>query len=108
MLRQLLDHPFAPLGRFNLGAQLSANLPVQLNQAGIDSLICTLACGISQLGNFGKIVGGDQCAHSFKFFPKIRKGNTPTGVGNGEWDLVCLAWNLKRMAVLRLQPPKTA
>jgi len=56
------------------------------------------ACYALHKQTVGPVFGIIKSVMGFRQF-SLRRLNTVSG----EWPLVCLAWNLKRMAVLRLQ-----
>jgi hypothetical protein len=54
VLSQLQHHTFAPLGGFDLAADVLAYLPVEIDQRGIDGLKCPLPSGCNEADNLGK------------------------------------------------------
>ena len=57
VLGQLFDDTLAPFSGFDLGTEMGAHLPVQLDQRGVDSLIGPLAGAFDEAGDFGEIGG---------------------------------------------------
>jgi hypothetical protein len=49
---EFVHHAIAPLGASDLAADLLADLPVEIDQGGVDCLISSLACGGDEFENF--------------------------------------------------------
>jgi hypothetical protein len=54
VLRQAVDHAFAPLGRGQLAADVLADLPVQADELGVDRLVGALARLLDEADDFGE------------------------------------------------------
>ena len=55
MPRQLFDDTLTPFGGLDLGTDIGTNLPIQLDQRGVDSLIGALAGAFDEAGDFGEV-----------------------------------------------------
>jgi hypothetical protein len=51
----LFDDTLTPFGGLDLGTDIGTNLPIQLDQRGVDSLIGALAGAFDEAGDFGEV-----------------------------------------------------
>jgi hypothetical protein len=63
---ELVDHTLAPFRRFDLAADDAADLPVEVDEDGIDGLECVRLGGRDQLRDLSEsAVNGRAAAHAF-------------------------------------------
>ena len=54
MVSQLINHAITPLSGSNLAADDAPNLPIQVNEFGVDGLVGALAGSFDKLNNVAK------------------------------------------------------